>query len=97
MNIKLTEHVVEKKTAFGPVRRALNQHMVHVMNTNGVYQHVGYVGTEAFLPLAGFPVELCGQVTAECEKQLRRTLQCVDPPPTMQKLAEQMEKDSEDE
>lgn len=97
MKVKLTKHTVEKKTDFGPITKSLNQHLVHVENVNGVFQHVGYVGVNAFLPLAGFPKELCGEVTSECERQLGRKLQSVAPPPSMAQLAQQMQKDTEDE
>lgn len=52
--------------------------------------HAGYVGTRAFLPLAGFPKELVPQVTAECEKILKRNLESVDPPPTIDQVAEML-------
>lgn len=84
MKIKVTEHKVPKRTRWGTVEKSLNQHYVHMQNPDsGEWIHCGYVGQTAFLPLAGFPVELVEGVQAKCSELLDRKLTSAAPPPTM--------------
>ena len=97
MKIELKEHTVEKKTHWGTVTKSLNQHVVMIENDNGEMRQCGYVGTSAFLPLTGFPAELVGPVADECEKQLGRKLDRVDPPPSFRQMAEMIAAQRESE
>ena len=89
MKIELKEHTVPKKTQWGTVEKSLNQHIVLIENdeTKEMVQ-CGYVGTTAFLPLAGFPQELCAEVAAECAKHLGKPVLAGEAPPSLTKLAE---------
>lgn len=89
MKIELREHTVPKKTHWGTVQKSLNQHIVLIENdeTKTMVQ-CGYVGATAFLPLAGFPQELCAEVAAECSKQLGKPVSAGEAPPSLTKLAE---------
>jgi hypothetical protein len=89
MKIELREHTVPKKTHWGTVEKSLNQHIVLIENdaTKQMVQ-CGYVGETAFLPLAGFPQELCEKVAAECSKQLGKPVSAGEAPPSLTKLAE---------
>jgi len=89
MKIELREHTVPKKTHWGTVEKSLNQHIVLIENdaTKQMVQ-CGYVGETAFLPLSGFPQELCEAVAAECSKQLGKPVAAGVAPPSLTKLAE---------
>ena len=81
IDLKLEEHVVDKETQYGTVRRSLNQHKVYLLNDeNGKYTHCGFVGVTHFLPLSGFPPELLEDVTRECSRQLGREVLSGKPP-----------------
>lgn len=86
--LKLIEHVVEKKTTWGTVKRSLNQHIVMIADDDGRYIQCGYVGTTAFLPLCGFPRELVADVAAQCSEILGREITGANPPPTLREAAE---------
>jgi hypothetical protein len=89
MKLLIKEHTVPKKTQWGTVEKSLNQHIVFIENdeTKQMMQ-CGYVGATAFLPLAGFPQELCEEVAAECSKQLGKPVSAGQAPPSLNKLAE---------
>ncbi len=89
MKIELKEHKVPKKTAWGTVEKSLNQHIVLIENdeTKQMIQ-CGYVGATHFLPLSGFPQELCEAVAAECEKQLGKPVAAGIAPPSLEQIAE---------
>lgn len=89
MKIELIEHKVPKKTMFGTIQKSLNQHIVLIENsdTNKMVQ-CGYVGATHFLPLSGFPQELCEEVAAECSKQLGKPVAAGEAPPSLDKIAE---------
>ena len=89
MKIELIEHKVPKKTNFGTVHKSLNQHIVLIENldTEKMVQ-CGYVGATHFLPLSGFPEELCEEVAAECAKQLGKPVAAGEAPPSLDKIAE---------
>lgn len=98
LKVECKEHTVPKKTPWGTVEKSLDQHMVFVENSDTKQMiHAGYVGVKAFLPLAGFPKELVADVTAECEKILRRKLESVDPPPTIEQVAAMLAQDSKED
>lgn len=95
LKVECKEHTVPKATSWGTVERSLNQHMVFVENNDTKQMvHAGYVGAKAFLPLAGFPKELVTQVTTECGKILNRKLESVDPPPSIDQVAEMLSQDT---
>ena len=89
MKIELREHTVPKKTHWGTVEKSLNQHIVLIENdaTKQMVQ-CGYVGETAFLPLSGFPQELCEAVANECSKQLGKPVAAGVAPPSLARLAE---------
>lgn len=98
MNIKLEEHKVPKQTRFATVMRSLNQHKVFIENEAKEMVHCGYIGVTHFLPLSGFPSELCAEVAEQAGKILNRTIGTVEPPPSITKineLAEQQEESDE--
>ena len=89
MKIELKEHTVPKKTAWGTVQKSLNQHIVLIENdeTKQMVQ-CGYVGATHFLPLSGFPQELCDLVAAECTKILGKPVAAGIAPPSLDEIAE---------
>lgn len=89
MKIELIEHKVPKKTNFGTVQKSLNQHIVLIENNDtGKMVQCGYVGDTHFLPLSGFPQELCEEVAAECSKQLVKPVAAGEAPPSLEKIAQ---------
>lgn len=89
MKIELKEHTVPKKTAWGTVQKSLNQHIVLIENdeTKQMVQ-CGYVGATHFLPLSGFPQELCDLVASECTKILGKPVAAGIAPPSLDEIAE---------
>jgi len=100
MKIQLVPHVALTKTPWGTVEKSLNQHIVLLENseTKKMVQ-CGYVGDTAFLPLSGFPQELCEAVAAECSKQLGKPVAAGIAPPGLEELVALVNAnvDSEDE
>jgi hypothetical protein len=96
MEVKLQEMFAVKQTAFGEIKKPLNQDTVLVKNRDGVFQSVGYYSHTAkkFLPLAFWPNELSPFVVAEIEKIKKTQVSAV---PAPQVLAETVEEDEEDE
>lgn len=91
IKVEVREHTYPKRTPWGVVQKSLGQHIVLVENSEtGQMIQAGYVGDTAFLPLAGFPKELVSEVTAECSKQLGKPLYGVEPPPTVDQVAEML-------
>lgn len=87
MKVELHEHTVDQQTQWGTVKKSLNQHKVFLHNEEADRMvHCGYVGTNAFLPLCGFPAELIEPVRVACEEHLGRSLLAADAPPTMAKV-----------
>lgn len=84
MQVELREHTVPKQTQWGTVQRSLNQHIVMIRNAEtDKWMQCGYVGTTAFLPLAGFPNELVPDVARLCGEHLGRDVGYASAPPTM--------------
>ncbi len=90
IEVQVEEQKCKKETAWGVVERSLSQHVVRVKNEKGEFVQCGYVGVKAFLPLAGFPVELVNEVADACEKLLDRKLDRVAPPPSLKQIAEML-------
>lgn len=88
IEVRLEEQTVDKPTQYGTVKRSMNQHKVYILNDDtGKFTHCGYVGVQAFLPLAGFPRELLEDVTEACRQQLGRDeLGAGQPPPSYKEL-----------
>lgn len=98
MKIELEEHKVPKQTRFATVMRSLNQHKVFIENEAKEMIHCGYIGVTHFLPLAGFPNELCAEVAELAGKKLNRTIGTIDAPPSIAQvnaIAQQQEESSE--
>lgn len=87
MKIELIEQNVPKKTVWGTVEKSLNQHIVLIENDEKKMVQCGYVGVNSFLPLSGFPQELCEEVAVECSKQLDRKVAAGIAPPSLTQLA----------
>ena len=89
VKIELRPHTVPKKTPWGTIDKSLNQHIVLLKNQDsGQFVQCGYVGDTAFLPLSGFPQELCDEVAAECAKQLGKEVAAGIAPPGLNELVE---------
>ena len=87
MKIKLQPHVALTKTPWGIVEKSLNQDIVLMENSEtGKMVQCGYVGDTHFLPLSGFPQELCDAVAAECSKQLGKPVAAGMAPPGLEEL-----------
>lgn len=87
VEIKLQPHICKQKTQWGAVEKPLNQHIVSMKNAEtGQFVQCGYVGDTAFLPLSGFPQELCEPVAAECAKQLGKPVAAGVAPPGLEEL-----------
>lgn len=89
MEIQLKPHVCKESTSWGVVEKPLNQHIVFMKNEDsGQFVQCGYVGVKAFLPLAGFPQELCAGVAAECSKVLKRPVDAGIAPPGLGQIVD---------
>jgi hypothetical protein len=89
MQIQLRPHVSPEKTPWGTVGKSLNQDIVLIQNQDtGEFVQCGYVGDTHFLPLAGFPQELCDSVAAECSKKLGKPVSAGMAPPSLEELTE---------
>lgn len=97
VEIQLEEHTVPKKTAWGTVQKSLNQHIVRIKNDDGKFVQCGYVGVKDFLPLSGFPQELCKAVAQECSKQLNREVGFQNPPPSIAEIEAMANQEANDE
>jgi len=87
MKIKLQPHVALTKTPWGIVEKSLNQDIVLMENSEtGKMVQCGYVGDTHFLPLSGFPQELCDAVATECAKQLGKPVSAGLAPPGLEEL-----------
>jgi hypothetical protein len=87
MEVKLVPHVSVEKTPYGTVSRSQNQEIVLLKNEDtDAFVQCGYVGDTHFLPLSGFPQELCGAVAEECSKQLGRPVAAGVAPPGLSEL-----------
>ena len=92
MKIEVREHTVPKKTLWGTVEKSLNQHIVLIENSDtGEMVQCGYVGDTAFLPLSGFPQELCQDVADECTKLLGKPVAAGTAPPSLKQIAEMIQ------
>ena len=89
MEIELRPHVSPEKTHWGTVSKSLNQDIVLIQNIdNGEFVQCGYVGDTHFLPLAGFPQELCDAVAAKCSEKLGKPVTAGVAPPSLEELTE---------
>jgi hypothetical protein len=89
VEVQLRPHTVPKKTPWGVVEKSLNQHIVLLKNQEiGEFVQCGYVGDTTFLPLAGFPQELCEPVAAACSKHLGKPVAAGIAPPGLSELVE---------
>lgn len=86
VELQVVEHTVPKTTRWGTVQKSLNQHIVRIKNDEGLFVHCGYVGVSDFLPLSGFPRELCEEVAAVCSKELNRKVGFQNPPPSITEI-----------
>ncbi len=88
MRIELREHVAPTQTPWGVVDKSLNQQIVLLENSDtGQFVQCGYVGDTHFLPLSGFPQELCDGIAAECAKLLGKPVVAGIAPPSLEELA----------
>lgn len=98
MELQLRPHISAEKTPWGMISRPLNQHIVLLKNEhNGEFVQCGYVGDAAFLPLCGFPQELCEAVAAECSKQLQKPVSAGMAPPSLAEVVSFLNSGSEDD
>lgn len=101
MNIKIEEHLVDKRTDFGVVKRSLNQFRVMLTaQADEPPRLAGYIGNQAdakFLPLAGFPSELAPAVCVGLSKLLNRSVSSVAAPPILEETSEPMELEIDEE
>jgi hypothetical protein len=94
MKIELREHKVPKRTHWGTFEKSLGQYYAYIENSeNGLMTQCGHVApvigpTAKFLPLAGFPQELCKEYATECSKLLDKPVAAGEAPPSLDKIAE---------
>jgi hypothetical protein len=91
MKIEVREHKVPKKTLWGTVEKSLNQYVVLIENEETKqFVQCGYVGETTFLPLSGFPQELCEEVASECSKLIGKHVAAGTAPPSLAELAKML-------